>query len=366
MILGRHGQPLDRRIERGSLRDRPRFHDAIPLQAKVVVERGGSVLLHDPGELVLARPGHLSARLGRRRSGVSGGNARAAAASCARARSASVRRTGRGPGSRFLRMPRRRRRLRLAPRRGLVDHGRRMQTGSVGGARFGRPFGVRRLRGRRDGCFWVDRRRPDRRRRLDRPACGGAGRASCPPAGRAGARPRSRGFCPRSWTAGFDSRLIGRPGSVFRRRPAPSRAAGLGLARRFRRNGDGRSSALFRTRGGGTASSLLGGDVALVGGARAVRTGRLADGGGAARDGRLEDGVRDALVDAFSVAGDPARARVTLRRRRRPDGPEHGRDVLGRRDFWRRLRDHRRAAVLLDHRDLLLEPGRRAAAARPA
>ena len=54
MVLRRHGQALDRGVQGRALRDRPGFHDAVPLQAKVVVERRGPVLLHDPRELAAA------------------------------------------------------------------------------------------------------------------------------------------------------------------------------------------------------------------------------------------------------------------------------------------------------------------------
>src|SRR5580693_1348002 len=46
MILHLHGQPLVRRIERRSLGHRPRLQHAFHLQAKVVMQPRGSVLLH--------------------------------------------------------------------------------------------------------------------------------------------------------------------------------------------------------------------------------------------------------------------------------------------------------------------------------
>jgi hypothetical protein len=47
MVLDLDGQPLVGRVHRGSLRDRPRAQHPVDLQAEVVVQRAGVVLLDD-------------------------------------------------------------------------------------------------------------------------------------------------------------------------------------------------------------------------------------------------------------------------------------------------------------------------------
>src|SRR5260370_555366 len=54
-IFGRDGKPVQRRIERWPLRDGPGEQDALPLEAKIVVEMRGLVLLNDIGELSARR-----------------------------------------------------------------------------------------------------------------------------------------------------------------------------------------------------------------------------------------------------------------------------------------------------------------------
>ena len=60
MILDVHGQPLRLRIERGSLGDGPRQQHSVVLEAEVVVQVAGQVLLHAE-EQALVRPGALRA-----------------------------------------------------------------------------------------------------------------------------------------------------------------------------------------------------------------------------------------------------------------------------------------------------------------
>src|SRR5260370_15649190 len=55
MILHLHGQPLHRRVEGWPVRDGPGEQDALPLEAKIVVEMRGLVLLNDVGELSARR-----------------------------------------------------------------------------------------------------------------------------------------------------------------------------------------------------------------------------------------------------------------------------------------------------------------------
>ena len=50
VVLDLHREPLDRRIERRTLRHRPREQHALPLEPEVVVERGRAVLLDDERE----------------------------------------------------------------------------------------------------------------------------------------------------------------------------------------------------------------------------------------------------------------------------------------------------------------------------
>ena len=64
MILHLHCQPLVRRIERRSLRHRPRFQDALHLEPKVIMQPRGIVLLHHEPVPSLAR--NFRRRLGRR------------------------------------------------------------------------------------------------------------------------------------------------------------------------------------------------------------------------------------------------------------------------------------------------------------
>jgi hypothetical protein len=47
VVLRLDGEPLDRRVGRRLLRDRPALEDAIDLEAQVVVEARGVVLLDD-------------------------------------------------------------------------------------------------------------------------------------------------------------------------------------------------------------------------------------------------------------------------------------------------------------------------------
>ena len=60
VILDVHRQPLRLRIERGSLGDRPRQQHSLVLEAEVVVQVAGQVLLHAE-EQALVRPGALRA-----------------------------------------------------------------------------------------------------------------------------------------------------------------------------------------------------------------------------------------------------------------------------------------------------------------
>ena len=60
MILDVHGQPLRLRIERGSLGDGPRQQHSVVLEAEVVVQVAGQVLLHAE-EQALVRPGAFRA-----------------------------------------------------------------------------------------------------------------------------------------------------------------------------------------------------------------------------------------------------------------------------------------------------------------
>src|SRR5262249_11989346 len=65
MILDMHGQPLFAGNEAGPARDRPAFQDAVHLQAEIVMQPGGVVLLDD--ETGTARVGSASPGLRRDR-----------------------------------------------------------------------------------------------------------------------------------------------------------------------------------------------------------------------------------------------------------------------------------------------------------
>src|SRR5262249_53188877 len=51
VILDRHREPLDARIERGAFRDGPREQHALPFETEVVVQMAGAMLLDHEAEL---------------------------------------------------------------------------------------------------------------------------------------------------------------------------------------------------------------------------------------------------------------------------------------------------------------------------